>query len=67
MIFVTVGSRNYSFDRLFKKLDGLYEEGTLTDEMFAQIGTSTYMPKHFKYKDFISPMNLQNTLKRPIL
>jgi len=55
MIFVTVGSRNYPFDRLFKKLDELYEEGVLTDSMFAQIGTSTYKPKHYEYKDFISP------------
>lgn len=55
MIFVTVGSRNYPFDRLFKKLDELYENGTLTDKMFAQVGTSTYKPKHYEYKDFISP------------
>lgn len=55
MIFVTVGSRKYPFDRLFKKLDELYEDGTLSELMFAQIGTSTYHPKHFKFKDFISP------------
>ena len=54
MIFVTVGSRNYPFDRLFKKLDELYEDGTLTEEMFAQTGTSTYKPKHYAYEDFIS-------------
>ncbi len=54
MIFVTVGSRNYQFDRLFKKLDELYENGVLTEEMFAQIGTSAYKPKHFAYKDFIT-------------
>ena len=55
MIFVTVGSRNYPFDRLFKKLDELYEEDVLTDLLFAQTGTSTYQPKHYSYKDFISP------------
>ncbi len=55
MIFVTVGSRNYPFDRLFEKLDKLYEEGVLTESMFAQIGTSTYKPRHYEYKDFISP------------
>lgn len=55
MIFVTVGSRNYPFDRLFKKLDELYEDGTLTDRMFAQVGSSIYKPKHFEYKNFISP------------
>ncbi len=54
MIFVTVGSRNYPFNRLFEELDKLYEEGILTENMFAQIGTSTYKPKHFEYKDFIS-------------
>ncbi len=55
MIFVTVGSRNYPFDRLFKKLDELYESGLLKDEMFAQVGTSTYTPKHYRYRDFVSP------------
>lgn len=55
MIFVTVGSRKYPFDRLFKKLDELYETRTLSEPMFAQIGTSTYQPKHYKFKDFISP------------
>lgn len=54
MIFVTVGSRNYPFDRLFRKLDELYEDGTITEEMFAQTGTSTYKPMHYEYKDFIS-------------
>ena len=55
MIFVTVGSRNYPFDRLFQKLDALYEEGVLTEPMFAQTGTSTYIPKHYDHQDFISP------------
>ena len=55
MIFVTVGSRNYPFDRLFKKLDELYTNGSLTEPMFAQIGTSAYKPEHYEFKDFISP------------
>lgn len=55
LIFVTVGSRNYPFNRLFKELDKLCEEGIIQDKIFAQIGTSTYIPKHFEYKDFISP------------
>ncbi len=55
MIFVTVGSRNYPFDRLFKKLDELCEQGVVKDEIFAQIGTSKYVPKHYKYVDFLSP------------
>ena len=54
MIFVTVGSRNYPFDRLFIKLDELYDEGVLTEPMFAQTGTSAYKPRNYDYKDFIS-------------
>ena len=41
--------------RLFKKLDELYENGALYEPMFAQIGTSTYQPKYYEFKDFISP------------
>lgn len=63
MIFVTVGSRNYQFDRLFKKLDELYEDGTLIEEMFAQIGTSEYKPKHYTYKDFITPEEFAEKIK----
>lgn len=54
MIFVTVGSRNYPFDRLFIKLDELFDKGVIKDELFAQIGTSTYIPRNYKYKGFIS-------------
>jgi UDP-N-acetylglucosamine transferase subunit ALG13 len=54
VIFVTVGSRKYPFDRLFKKIDELYEDGTLTEPIFAQIGTATYKPKHYEYRDFIT-------------
>ena len=64
MIFVTVGSRNYPFDRLFKKLDELYEDGTLTEEMFAQIGTSSYEPKHYAYRDFISPEEFAEMIEK---
>lgn len=54
LIFITVGSRNYPFDRLFIKLDELCEKGIVQDEIFAQIGTSSYTPKNYNYKDFIS-------------
>lgn len=53
-IFVTVGSRNYPFDRLFIKLDELFEKGILKGTLFAQVGTSTYIPKHYEWKNFIS-------------
>ena len=63
MIFVTVGSRNYPFDRLFKKLDDLYEQSVLSEPMFAQIGTSSYKPKHYQYTDFISPEEFEEKIQ----
>ena len=62
MIFVCVGSRKYPFDRLFVKLHKMCENGEIKDEIFAQIGTSTYKPKRFKYKDFLSPEEFQEKI-----
>lgn len=59
LIFVCAGSRSYQFNRLFVKLDELCEEGIINEDIFAQIGTSTYKPKHFEYKDFLSPEEFQ--------
>ena len=53
LIFVTVGSRNYPFDRLFRRLDELCEQGIITEEIFAQTGTSTYHPRHYRFQDFL--------------
>lgn len=64
MIFVTVGSRNYPFDRLFMELDKLYDEGIIKDKMFAQIGTSNYKPKNFEFKDFISQEEFLDYIKK---
>lgn len=64
MIFVTVGSRNYPFDRLFQKLDQLYEEGVLTEPMFAQTGTSAYQPKHYEFEPFISQEEFLDRVKQ---
>lgn len=63
LIFVCVGSRNYQFNRLFIELDKLCEEGVIKEEVFAQIGTSTYKPKYFQYKDFISPEEFEEKIK----
>ena len=64
MIFVTVGSRQYPFDRLFKKLDELYDKGVLKEKMFAQIGTSEYKPRNYDYKDFISQEEFLEYIKK---
>lgn len=46
MIFLTVGTQ-FPFDRLVAAIDRLFEEGALRDDLFAQIGDSSYQPRHF--------------------
>lgn len=54
MIFVCVGSREYQFNRLLKKIDDLIESNEINDEVFAQIGQSTYEPKNYNFCRFLS-------------
>lgn len=54
MIFVTLGSQKFQFNRLLKELDRLIEEKIIQEEVFAQIGYSDYLPKKYQYKNFLS-------------
>lgn len=53
MIFITLGSQKFQFNRLLKAVDDLVEKGTVTDEVFAQSGYSDYEPKNYKFKKFL--------------
>ncbi|MBT9012995.1 beta(1,3)galactosyltransferase EpsH, partial [Lactobacillus delbrueckii subsp. bulgaricus] len=53
MIFITLGSQKFQFDRLLKEIDKLVVAKKLNDEIFAQVGYSTYKPKHYQYKAFL--------------
>ena len=49
MIFITLGSQKFQFNRLLAAADEL----KIDDEIFAQIGYSNYIPKNYEYKDFL--------------
>ena len=53
MIFITLGSQKFQFNRLLKAVDDLIESGVIQDDVFAQIGHSDYIPKHYSYKQFL--------------
>ena len=53
MIFVTLGSQKFPFDRLLAELDRLIETGSITQPVFAQTGYSTYTPRHFAFEAFL--------------
>ncbi|MBR0510049.1 MAG: beta(1,3)galactosyltransferase EpsH [Clostridia bacterium] len=54
MIFITLGSQKFQFDRLLKAVDALVENGTITEPVFAQTGYSDYQPQHFDFEPFMS-------------
>lgn len=53
MIFVTTGTENFPFDRLIRVVDRGIKDKSFSDEVFMQIGTSTYEPKNCSWKRFI--------------
>ena len=53
MIFVTLGSQKFQFNRLLKAVDDLIERKIITDNVFAQVGYSDYRPQNYNFKLFL--------------
>lgn len=64
MIFVTLGSQKFQFDRLLKKLDELVEAGIIKEEIMAQTGASTYVPKHYAHTQFLDREVFASTMDK---
>ncbi|MBR3873229.1 MAG: beta(1,3)galactosyltransferase EpsH [Clostridia bacterium] len=54
MIFITLGSQKFPFNRLLRAVDEQVEAGRITGPIFAQIGASDYLPKHFEWQRYLS-------------
>jgi UDP-N-acetylglucosamine transferase subunit ALG13 len=64
MIFITVGSQKFPFDRLIKKMDEICadhknELGTV----FAQIGSSNYIPKYMEYVAYLNKKEFEQKIQ----
>lgn len=53
MIFVTVGSQKFQFNRLIKAVDELAASGAVDGGAFAQTGACTYVPAHMGHEAFL--------------
>ena len=53
MIFITLGSQKFQFNRLLEYVDKLVEEKVIKEDIFAQVGYSDYVPKYYNYKRFL--------------
>lgn len=60
MIFITLGSQKFQFNRLLQAIDELIEKGLIDDDVFAQIGYSDYQPKYFHFKKFLDRDEFSN-------
>lgn len=47
MIFLTVGTQ-FPFDRLVRAVDEAFDNGLVGEEVFAQIGETSYRPRNFE-------------------
>ncbi|WP_105207305.1 glycosyltransferase [Streptococcus suis] len=54
MIFVTVGTHEQSFNRLIERIDNLKKNKIIKDDVFIQIGFSTYEPEYCDWKRMLS-------------
>ena len=64
MIFVTVGSQKFQFNRLLEIIDELVKNTNINEEIFAQTGYSDYQPKYFQYKNFLDREEFENWEKK---
>lgn len=54
MIFISVGTQKFQFNRLLKDIDELIDSGYIKEDVFAQIGHSNYLPKNYDYTKFLN-------------
>ena len=64
MIFITVGSQKFQFNRLLEKVDELLRDGVIREPVFAQIGYSTYKPKNYAYRDFLKKDEMNSYMEQ---
>lgn len=64
MIFVTVGTQKFQFNRLFRKLDQLKGELIIRDIIIGQRGVSDYHPRNFKTFDYCNLEKMKNYIDK---
>ncbi|OZG68544.1 PssE/Cps14G family polysaccharide biosynthesis glycosyltransferase [Bifidobacterium eulemuris] len=55
MIFVSVGTQKFQFNRLIQSIDDFVRDGKIQDEVVMQTGYSSYLPRLIESHKFFSP------------
>lgn len=53
MILIVLGTQKFQLNRLLEKMDELVANGTIKDEVYAQVGYSDYIPQHYDHTRFV--------------
>ena len=64
MIFITLGSQKFQFNRLLTAVDGLVENRKIKEEVFGQIGNSDYIPENFESRRFLDHKEFECMMNR---
>lgn len=64
MIFVILGTQKFQLNRLLKKLDQYVAQGSLQEEIIAQIGYSDYLPKRYQYVEFLDKNEFDGMIQK---
>ena len=63
MIFVTLGTQKFQFNRLLRMMVDLIENKKIHERVFAQIGNSDYLPQYYEYCNFLSNNDYEEYIK----
>lgn len=53
MIYLTLGTQKFEFNRLLKYVENAIDKGIINDDVYAQVGYSTYKPKNYNISNFV--------------
>jgi UDP-N-acetylglucosamine--N-acetylmuramyl-(pentapeptide) pyrophosphoryl-undecaprenol N-acetylglucosamine transferase len=62
--FVGVGTHSQPFDRLLEIVDRAVGDGVLPTPVVVQGGPSTYRPRHYELRDWLSPDEVTQAIRR---
>jgi UDP-N-acetylglucosamine--N-acetylmuramyl-(pentapeptide) pyrophosphoryl-undecaprenol N-acetylglucosamine transferase len=62
-VFVGVGTHSQQFDRLLRLVDRAAGEGILPAPLVAQGGSSTYRPRHYQLRKWLSPEEVADAIR----
>lgn len=63
MIFLTIGTQ-YPFERLLRAVDEACSQNLFEEELFGQIGTSSYQPRYFKFSESLDEERFNDFVSR---